>query len=36
VMAEIKQQYAGDVIMGYDLMKIGVGSSIDIQSILLE
>lgn len=36
VIDEIKQQYSGDVVMGYDLMKIGVGSSIDIQRINVE
>ncbi len=33
VIDEIKQQYSGDVTMGYDLMKIGVGSSIELQRI---
>lgn len=36
VMSDIKLQYSGDVIMGYDLMRIGVGSSIDVQRINVE
>jgi ribonuclease Z len=36
VIDEIKQHYSGDVTMGYDLMKIGVGSSIEFQSINVE
>ena len=36
VLAEIKKQYSGDVSIGYDLMKIGIGSSIEIQRINLE
>lgn len=36
VIDEIKQQYSGDVTMGYDLMKIGVGNTIDIQRINVE
>jgi ribonuclease Z len=36
VIEEIKQQYSGDVSMGYDLMKIGVGSSIELQRINVE
>ena len=36
VIDEIKQQYSGDVAMGYDLMKIGVGNTIDIQRINVE
>jgi len=36
VLDKIKQQYSGDVAMGYDLMKIGVGNKIDIQRINVE
>ncbi len=36
VIDKIKMQYSGDVTMGYDLMKIGVGNTIDIQRINLE
>ncbi|MFK7794181.1 MAG: MBL fold metallo-hydrolase [Gammaproteobacteria bacterium] len=36
VIDEIKQQYSGEVAMGYDLMKIGVGNSIQIQRINVE
>ena len=36
VISEVKQQYSGEVVMGYDLMKIGVGSTIDIQRINIE
>ncbi len=36
VINEIKQKYSGDVAMGYDLMRIGVGSSIDVQRINIE
>ncbi len=33
VIEEINKQYSGDVSIGYDLMKIGIGSSIEIQRI---
>ena len=36
VIDEIKQMYSGDIVMGYDLMKIGVGNTIDIQRINAE
>ncbi len=36
VITKIKQQYSGEVVMGYDLMKISVGNSIDIQRINVE
>ncbi len=36
VIDEIKQQYSGEVTMGYDLMKIGVGNSIELQRINVE
>ena len=36
VIADIKQQYSGDVTMGYDLMKIGIGSSIEFERIKAE
>lgn len=33
VIDEIKNDYAGDVMMGYDLMKIGIGDTIRINNI---
>lgn len=36
VIDKIKMQYSGDVTMGYDLMKIGVGNTINIQRINVE
>jgi ribonuclease Z len=33
---EINQQYSGEFTMGFDLMKIGIGNSIDLQSINVE
>jgi len=36
VIDEIKQQYSGEVTMGYDLMKIGIGNSIELQRINVE
>ena len=33
VIKEIKSHYTGDVVMGYDLMKIGVGDTIRINDI---
>lgn len=36
VISDIKSQYSGDVVMGHDLMRIGVGNSIDVQHINVE
>ena len=36
VIKKINQHYSGDVTMGYDLMKVGVGNSIQLQRINLE
>ena len=36
VIDQIKQNYSGEVFMGYDLMKVGIGNSINIERIVAE
>ena len=36
VIEEIRQHYSGDLMMGYDLMKIGIGDSINIEQMVVK
>lgn len=36
VIDQIKQNYSGEVLMGYDLMKVGIGNTINIEKIVIE
>jgi len=36
VLTQIRSEYKGDVMMGYDLMKIGVGNNITVQNLIPE